>query len=127
MFSSNKQQEKEEKIFFTQDCTPMTNTIRKTTLEHWHLLQEIPGCSGYRHVELKRTQSLQNILVRTDTSIKKTSDPFVVGHYKCGKCSIWQITVETKTFKRETSGLEIKLDFYKLWNKDHHLPDLLSM
>lgn len=79
--------------FFALDYTPLANAIKIIFFKHWHLLQEILGCNVNPYMGFRRTKSLQNVLVRSDTTVKKQSNISIKGHFKGGNCTICLITV----------------------------------
>lgn len=71
----------------TIDHTPLASAIRKIIFRHWHLVRKLPGCSDLPRLGLRKTNSVKDIVTKSDIRPRKQTNFVTVGHFKCGACS----------------------------------------
>lgn len=85
-----KRRHEENRITWALEFSPHSNQLRRIIFKHWHLLQEIEGCSSPPRIGFRRTKNLRNILVRANIRQDSLTTGFrqPKGHFRCGHCKI---------------------------------------
>lgn len=78
----------------------IANPLRKTIARNWHIIELIPGCKQKLTTGYSRGRSLNEILSRAGLSMEgyTTRKTEVLGHSKCGRCSVSPMALEIKEF-----------------------------
>lgn len=89
--------EQDPGIYWSIDYTPRSTGILQILRKHWHIINDIPGCERFPKVGYKRTHSLRDILTSSDCAPQTiASSNLSRGRYRCGSCSICQISTVCK-------------------------------
>lgn len=85
------------RLHWAVEFSPHSRDVIQILRKHWHLLYDIPGCDKFPETGYRRTQSLQDMLTKTNSEIDKRSLPksIVVGHHSYWNCSICFMNVRT--------------------------------
>lgn len=63
------------------DFTPLTPTIKKIIFNHWHLVNEIPGCEILPRIGWRKTKSIKDIVSRSDIRTVPARQYVTTGHF----------------------------------------------
>lgn len=99
----------------------LAGQIKKSIYWHWHLINEIPGCSprfpppriGQKKGANLRTKLIKsNILPRDICSQEESAR----GHYKCGHCKTYAFAMQIKEFVHPQMDFRIALNGFSFCN-----------
>lgn len=96
----NKQRlNRNNKICWGLDYTPLTMDIKKIICQHWHIIEEIPGCHIKPYVGFCRTRKLKDLLMfQKPKEENRETDKLPEGFFACGHCYICKLAIRSDSF-----------------------------
>ncbi|XP_069502378.1 uncharacterized protein [Ambystoma mexicanum] len=95
---------KEDRITCVSTFSPISNALRKVIKQQWHILTTEDFSPKQPRFAFKRQKNVRDWLVHTYPAIRPFSSqstlwnlPPVVGHFKCGHCSVCDLTDNYKS------------------------------
>ncbi|XP_048344203.1 uncharacterized protein LOC125428333 [Sphaerodactylus townsendi] len=85
----------QNRITWPINYTPNTMNLKKIINKYWHVLTHIPGCTMPPLVAFRRTDNLRQFLIRADICKTERPLPPIIGHFKCGHCSLCNMSLNT--------------------------------